>query len=265
MLICQLSDTHVSLPGARLYGKVDTAAHLAAAVKRVGELKPLPDVVIVTGDLVDAGGAAEYAHLRDLLEPLTMPVFLIPGNHDSRDRLLEVFRDHAYLRQCLPFIQFAIESYPVRIIALDTVIPGSPGGKLCEGRLAWLERKLAEAPLRPTIVMMHHPPFPTYIPWMDGMGLANPAGLHAIVERYPNIERVLCGHLHRPIQARWAGTLASTAPSTAHQVTLDLRADAPESFIMEPPAFQLHHWDAAGGVVSHTMYVGDFAGPYPFG
>ena len=264
MLICQLSDTHVSLPGKRLYDRVDTAAHLAAAVDAVVKLNPQPDIVLVTGDLVDAGGAGEYAHLRELLAPLSMPVFLIPGNHDRRERLLEAFPDHAYLRQSLPFIQYAIEDFPVRILALDTVVPGKPGGSLDETRLRWLDSKLAAAPVRPTIVMMHHPPFPTFIHWMDGMGLADSSGLHAIVKRHPQIERILCGHLHRPIQSRWAGTLASSAPSTAHQVTLDLSDGAPESFIMEPPAFQLHHWDAANGVVSHTAYVGTFAGPYRF-
>jgi Icc protein len=263
MLICQLSDTHVSLPGKRLYGKIDTAAHLAAAVKKIGQLKPQPDIVVITGDLVDGGSVNEYGHLRDLLEPLHMPVFLLPGNHDSREHLVEVFRPHLYLKQSPPFIQYVIESYPVRIVALDTVVPGQPGGALNEGRLTWLERKLAEAPQRPTVLLMHHPPFATHIRWMDGMGLAMPDGLAAIVRRYPNIERVLCGHVHRPIQTRWAGTLASTAPSTAHQVTLDLSGGG-ETFIMEPPAFQLHRWDQATGIVSHTVYVGEFDGPHPF-
>jgi 3',5'-cyclic AMP phosphodiesterase CpdA len=99
---------------------------------------------------------------------------------------------------------------------------------------------------------------------MDRIGLANADALHAIVQRHPQVERVLCGHLHRPIQVRWAGTLASTAPSPAHQVALDLAEDAPSQFVMEPPAYQLHRWHPGTGLVSHTAYVGAFDGPYPF-
>src|SRR5207237_8552051 len=85
-----------------------------------------------------------------------------------------------------------------------------------------------------------------------------------VVRRDPQGERILCGHLHRPIQYRFAGTIASTSPSPAHQVALDLSPEAASRFKMEPPAFQLHAWRHGMGVVSHTAYIGDFAGPYPF-
>ena len=62
-----------------------------------GALNPRPDLVVATGDLVDAGSAAEYGHLRRLLAPLDLPLFLLPGNHDSRDELARAFPDHAYL------------------------------------------------------------------------------------------------------------------------------------------------------------------------
>jgi hypothetical protein len=80
----------------------------------------------------------------------------------------------------------------------------------------------------------------------------------------PQVERVLCGHLHRPIQARFGGTIASTCPSPAHQIALDLTPDAEARFKMEPPAFQLHAWRPQTGVITHTAYVGEFAGPYRF-
>jgi Icc protein len=75
---------------------------------------------------------------------------------------------------------------------------------------------------------------------------------------------VLCGHLHRAIQVRFGGTIASTCPGVAHQVALDLSAQAPSQFVMEPNAFQLHLWDDVAGMISHTAYVGAFDGPYPF-
>ena len=264
MLICQISDLHIKTPGKLSYRVVDTSGLLKRCVDHILALKQPPDIVIVTGDLTDFGRPEEYAHLRELLAPLSRPVYLIPGNHDHRENMVAAFADHRYLTQNLPFIQYAIEDLPVRILAIDTVIAEQSGGELCEQRLGWLAKKLAEAPARPTIIIMHHPPFKTFIGHMDDIGLANADGLKAIVERHPQVERVLCGHLHRPIQVRWAGTLASTAPSPAHQVVLDLSADAPSEFVMEPPGYQLHQWHPDTGLVSHTAFIGKFDGPYPF-
>jgi 3',5'-cyclic-AMP phosphodiesterase len=264
MLICQISDLHIKTPGKLSYAVVDTSDMLRACVAHILQLSTPPDIVIATGDLTDFGRAEEYAHLCQLLAPLTMPIYLVAGNHDHRENMIAAFPNHEYLRQNPPFIQYVIEHLPIRILALDTVIPEQSGGELCEARLAWLASKLAEAPERPTIIIMHHPPFKTFIGHMDEIGLSNAPRLKEIVQQHPQVERVLCGHLHRPIQVRWARTLASTAPSPAHQVALDLRAEAPAHFVMEPPGYQLHKWHPDTGLVSHTAYIGAFAGPYPF-
>ena len=264
MLICQISDLHIKTRGKLSYGVVDTSGMLTRCVKHILTLKQKPDIVIATGDLTDFGRPDEYAHLRELLTPLAMPLYLIPGNHDHRENMVAAFPDHPYLTQNLPFIQYAIEDLPMRILAIDTVIADASGGELCEQRLAWLKRTLEEAPDRPTIIIMHHPPFKTFIGHMDDSGLANAEGLKAIVRQHLQVERILCGHLHRPIQMRWAGTLASTSPSPAHQVALDLSADAPSQFVMEPPAYQLHKWHPDSGLISHTAFIGKFEGPYPF-
>lgn len=137
-------------------------------MEHIRGLDPRPDVVLVTGDLVDAGRDDEYGRLRELLTPLPGPAFLIPAITTS----------------------------------------------------------------------------------------ATPCA---------QVEAVLCGHLHRPIQCRWADTIAMTAPSPAHQVALDLRQDDPGlGFTMEPPAILLHLWRPGPGLVSHTSYVGAFDGPHPF-
>ena len=264
-LVCQISDLHVKLPGELSYRVVDCARMLAACVDEILRLPQRPDCVIATGDLVDFGRPGEYAHLRRLLAPLPMPIYLMPGNHDERGALRDAFPDHPYLRQWPPFVQYALDAGPLRIVALDTVIAGEGAGELCAERLDWLEHTLAEAPHRPTLVLMHHPPFPTLIGHMDELGLLRGGErLAEIVRRHPQIERILCGHLHRPIQARFAGTLASTSPSPAHQVALDLAPDAASAFRMEPPGFQLHAWQPGFGVVSHTVVIGEFAGPFPF-
>jgi 3',5'-cyclic-AMP phosphodiesterase len=263
-LLCQISDLHIRVPGKLSYRVVDCAAMLARCVEEIAHLPQRPDAMVITGDLVDFGRAEEYAHLRKLLAPLSMPYYLIPGNHDERGALRAAFPDHAYLRQWPPYIQYAIDDWPLRIVALDTVIPGEGGGRLDDERLAWLDRVLAEKRAKPTVVIMHHPPFTTLIGHMDKVGLQGSDALAEVIARHPQVERVLCGHLHRPIQFRFAGTLASTSPSPAHQVALDLAPDAASRFKMEPPGFQLHAWREGLGVVSHTAFIGDFAGPYPF-
>ena len=263
MLIAQISDTHIRPKGMLAMGRVDTASHLARAVAHVNMLRTAPDVVLVTGDLVDAGMAEEYAHLGELLAPLAMPVYLIPGNHDLRDPLRQAFAAHRYLPR-EGFLHYVVESGPVRMIALDTLAAGAPHGELCGERLDWLEAKLSESN-RPTILFMHHPPFECGLKEFDDARLKVGADrLAAIVRKHVNVERILCGHVHRPIQMRWAGTIASVAPSTAHQATLDLTPDAPLMYSMEPPALALHQWRPGTGLVTHLSYVGEYDGPYPF-
>lgn len=264
MLIGQISDLHVTTGGRLLYNVVDGVPMVRRCIEDVLRLPQRPDVMLLTGDLVDGASRDEYDLLRELLAPLPMPCYLIPGNHDERTVLREAFADHAYLAQWPPFVQYVIEEFPVRLVALDTVIPQQGGGRLCAERLGWLERTLAARPDRPTVVLMHHPPFKTFIGHMDDIGLEGADALARVIGRHRQVERILCGHLHRPIQARFAGTLASTCPSPVHQVALDLARDAASVFVMEPPAYQLHRWSAETGIVSHTAYIGDFPGPYSF-
>jgi 3',5'-cyclic AMP phosphodiesterase CpdA len=262
MLIAQISDMHIMPEGCLMSGRVDTAPFLQRAVAHLLALDPRPDVVIATGDLVDAGSLVEYARLRAILKPLPMPVYIIPGNHDARDALRQGFADHAHLQDGA-FIQYAVEDHPLRLIALDTLVPGAGHGELCDARLDWLEDTLARS-RKPAILFLHHPPFECGIEEFDTASLMQGRDrLAEIVRRNPQVERVLCGHVHRPIQQRFAGTIASVGPSTAHQATLDLRPSVEISFTMDPPAVALHQW-RKGSLVTHLSYVGEFDGPHPF-
>ncbi len=227
-------------------------------------LDPLPDLVIMTGDLVDGGKAEEYALLRRLLAPLPMPVYVIPGNHDAREPLRAAFADKGFF-PAAGFLQYAVEDQPVRLLALDTLVEGKPYGELCEERLAWLDTRLGEQGDKPVMLFMHHPPFECGIDAFDHARLQHgDRRLAELVRRHGTVERAVCGHVHRPIQVRWAGTMASIAPSTAHQATLDLHDGAPLSMMMEPPAIALHQWRPQTGLVTHVSYIGDFDGPKPF-
>ena len=263
MLIAQISDMHIKKPGELLYGRVDTQGYLERAVAHVNALDPGPDIALVTGDLVDGGKPEEYANLKRMLSALRMPFYLIPGNHDARDPLREVFSEHAYLPHS-GFLQYVVEGLPLRLIALDTLVPGKGFGALCPERLDWLEARLGESG-QPTLLYMHHPPFDCGIDAFDTARLNEGAErLAEIVRARGTVERVLCGHVHRPIQVRWAGTMASIAPSTAHQATLDLRPDAKLSMTMEPPGIALHLWRPPTGLVTHLSYIGPYEGPRPF-
>lgn len=265
MLIAQLSDPHVRAGGRLAYGVADTGAFLERAVDALLALAPRPDLVLVTGDLAHDGLQEEYGTARAALDRLPMPVAVVPGNHDHRDRLRAAFPIEGFAHPHPRFVQFAVDAAgPVRVLALDTLVPGQPHGELCPGRLAWLEERLAEAPDRPTVLALHHPPIRTGIAHMDAINCRNADALGVLVRRRPNVERLLCGHLHRPIQARWQGTLVTVAPSVAHQVALDLGPDAPAAFVMEPPACLLHRWTEATGLVTHQAYVGGYPGPYAF-
>jgi Icc protein len=264
MLIAQLSDPHVKSPGQLLYDRIDTAGYLERAVAHVLRLDPPPHLVIMTGDLVDGGKAEEYALLRRLLAPLPMPVYVIPGNHDAREPLRAAFADKGFF-PAAGFLQYAVEDQPVRLIALDTLVEGKPYGELCEERLAWLDARLGERGDKPVMLFMHHPPFECGIDAFDHARLQHgDLRLAELVRRHGTVERAVCGHVHRPIQVRWAGTMASIAPSTAHQATLDLHDGAPLTMMMEPPAIALHQWRPHTGLVTHVSYVGDFDGPTPF-
>lgn len=264
MILVQISDPHIRRPGKLAYQKVDTAAALSRVIQCIEQLPQPADAVVVTGDLVDFGLAEEYAHLRTLLAPLSAPVFLLAGNHDKRDVLRGAFSDHHYLpatgRLC-----YAVDVGPLRLVALDSTVPGHSHGSLDAAQLDWLDTELALAPERPTVVALHHPPFTTLIGHMDQVGLREGiAGLEDIVRRHPQVERVISGHLHRAIDRRFGGSIASTCPGTSHQVCLDLAPNALSRFVMEPPAFRVHAWTEPSGLVSHLMPVGQFDGPFPF-
>ncbi|WP_176042353.1 phosphodiesterase [Burkholderia stabilis] len=265
MLLAQISDLHIKRPGQLAYRRVDTAAALARCIAKLNALVPRPDAVLVTGDLTDFGNDDEYGHLRELLAPLEIPYYLMIGNHDDRAGLRRAFPDRAELHDG-EFVQYALDVGAVRVLALDSQVPGASYGDLCDARLAWLAAQLDAARDRPVIVALHHPPFASGIGHMDALRLAPAAAakLDALLRGYPNVERVLCGHVHRSMFTRFGGTLASAVPAPAHQVAFDLRDDAPSAFRLEPPAFAVHRHAPDTGMTSHHVYVDEGAGPYPF-
>ena len=261
MIVAQISDLHVRVRGKLAYQVVDTSSYLRAAVEHVNALDPPADVVLATGDLTDAGEPDEYRELREILGALRAPLYVVPGNHDARDGLRAAFGADGYLGEG-DHLSYVIEDYPLRIIALDSTAPGEEGGHIDAERCEWLDARLRED-TRPTMIAMHHPPFLTGIQGMDVLGFAGLERFGEVVAKHRHVERITCGHIHRPITTRVFGTVATVAPSVAHQLILDLRPGKPATFTLEPPGFLLHHY-SSGGLVTHVATIGDYPGPFPF-
>lgn len=263
MRIAQITDLHVVAKDRLCYRKVPTNAQLAQAVAHINSLEPATDLVLASGDLTDHGREDEYVVLREILSSLRCPVYVIPGNHDNRENLMRAFADRDYMPQGSRFVNYVVDDYPIRLVGLDTTVARHHHGEMCEERLRWLDETLAARPETPTLIFMHHPPFRTGIEWMDASGLHGGREMEKIVGRHRQVIRVACGHIHRPIHVVWGGTIASTSPSTCHQVALDLNGGDGFEFVMEPRAVQLHVWDPGYGLVSHLTYVPNSYEPLP--
>jgi 3',5'-cyclic-AMP phosphodiesterase len=267
MLIAQITDCHVVEPGELLAERIDTAASLRAALAHIESFRPRPDVIIATGDLVNDGRPEQYAHLAEIVSTCSVPMYVVPGNHDHREHLRSVF---PYLPSggADDPLDHVIDQHPLRLVGLDTTVPGSHAGELTDEQLTWLDQALGDAPDRPTLVFQHHPPFETGIAWMDEVGLADPHREAEVVSRHDNVVAVTAGHVHRPVTTAFGGTVASCWPSTGAQVALALDGD-PFGYVDEPPAVVFHLWNerrwterrwrAGHGLTSHLSRVGSAA------
>jgi 3',5'-cyclic AMP phosphodiesterase CpdA len=264
MWIAQISDPHVRPAGTLYQGVTDANAALAAAVRQVNRLRPLPDLVLLTGDVTDNGTQAEYDAALAILAALRPRLLAIPGNHDDRDGFRQAFADQADLPPGGPVCYVHDASGPVRIIALDVTVPGRHHGEITDAALSWLHTALAADPDRPAVIMMHQQPFACGVPYLDKYRCFGAERLEQVVSLNKSVQRVLCGHVHRHMQQLFGGTLLCAAPSTVTAIALRPFDGADPASYLEPPGFLLHHWRPEGGMLTHAVPVGDFAGPFPF-
>lgn len=262
MLVAQVTDTHLTERGGLAQHAVDTLPKLQSVVDSINALPSLPDVVLFTGDLADNRHPEAYDELARVREELIPPSYVIPGNHDDR----------AFMRIAFPElpgrdqepIQYSVEEFPARIVGIDTQIPGDDKGELCQERLDWLEACLAEKPSVPTLIMMHHPPFQTYIDELDYYNLiSGVARLEAIILKNPQVVRIICGHVHRSIQTVFANRLCSIAPAVSFDQALGLGPNGPQGFHFGSPRYELHKF-TGDGFVSHTVTRDDLTPPLPY-
>jgi len=246
-VLAHISDLHIGA-GVGPAGR-DAASGLRAALQAIAKREP--DAILATGDLVNDAKPEEYAELAAILADAPVPVYLLPGNHDDPDLLRAAFPGYAYLPRS-GALSYAVEAYPVRIVAIDETIRGEVGGDFTEDHARWLEATLAEAPHKPTIVALHHPPFASHDRLFDTLGLAGAGRFARVIARHGQVQRILCGHHHRVVLGAVAHAPAIMAPSTAWSYDLALRANEQVGRrTAEPCGFLLHVWSSSSGLVSH--------------
>lgn len=245
-ILAQISDTHVRADDEGL-----SARQLERAMAQAADYRA--DAILLTGDLVNDERDAEYAMLAEAVNDPPAPLFLMPGNHDDRARIRAHFPQHLYL-QTGEFLSYTIEQFPVRIVAIDQIVPHETHGVLTERQADWLDETLAAAPDKPTIVALHHPPFPTHDLLFDQIGLHDGNVLADVIANHRQVTRIICGHHHRTVIGQVAHAPVIVAPSTSWIYGLALHAGQPIApKTSEQPGWMLHVWTEQTGFASHFI------------
>jgi 3',5'-cyclic-AMP phosphodiesterase len=249
MIIAQISDTHIAL------GATDAdrrASDLERTLADINTLDPAPDVIIHTGDVVHGGRREDYAAAASLLATARAPVYVAPGNRDDRENLR-----HS-LSRWVPtsgfgFLDYAVEDFPVRLVAFDTTTSASNKGDFSPERARGLTALIEAESQRPTAVFMHHPPF-TVTVGPDPLNFVTAeamASLQATLERSRRVVAVFCGHVHRSTWGRIGNIPVMVAPCTA---TTLRKGDFP-SQMQGRPIYHLHRLTSAGELVTELRIV----------
>jgi 3',5'-cyclic-AMP phosphodiesterase len=246
MIIAQISDTHIALDAPEVDQRI---SDLELTVADINELDPLPDVIVHTGDIVHNGQQDEYARAGAILAKARAPVYVLAGNKDNRANLREAFSDFGYLVPDFDFVQYAIDSYPVRLIVLDTLSLGNRGN-FCRERLRHLTEMVKADTTKPIAVFTHHPPFVV----TEGPEPFHFENRHAMSRlrsalRYSGrVVAVFSGHVHRAAWGDVAGIPATVMPAIA----TTLRHGPYPAHLKRRPVYQVHRFDPIWGFATET-------------
>lgn len=249
MIIAQISDSHIALDIPDADRRLTDLAH---SIADINALDPLPDVIVHTGDIVHNGRQDEYTQAAAILADARAPVYVLAGNKDNRAALREAFGVYGYLPPKFDFIQYAIEDFPIRLLALDTLSVGNKGD-FCPERLEHLAGLVAAEATKPIVVFAHHPPFvvqegpePVHFESREVM-----SELSAVLRRSGRIIAVCSGHVHRAVSGELEGIPAIVAPSTATA----LRYGSYPPHMRDRPMYYVHRFDPVRGFSTETRVV----------
>jgi len=214
--LLHLSDTHLLAGGNRLYNSVDSEAHLRRLFDELELSGGRPEAIVFTGDLADHGEADAYQRLRAIVEPaaarLGAQVIWVMGNHDKR----EAFREELFGE--VPSAKPVDRVYDVnglRVITLDSTVPGAHWGEISSDQLDWLAEELSVPAPHGTILAMHHPPLPSVLDLAVLVELRDQSGLAEVLEG-TDVRSIIAGHLHYSSTATFAGIPVSVASATCY-------------------------------------------------
>jgi 3',5'-cyclic-AMP phosphodiesterase len=251
MIIAQISDTHIALdtPDAdqRLRDFERTIADINA-------LDSAPDVIVHTGDIVHNGRQDEYAEAVRILAKARAPVYVLAGNKDERMNLRAAFAPFGYLAPDSGFIDFTVEGYPVRLIAVDTLSSGSNKGDFCPERARRLIDLIDTETTKPIAVFAHHPPFEVPV-GPDPINFETPemmARLRQTLQHSGRVAAVFSGHVHRGVAGHVGSIPATVMPSTA---TTLRKGEYPAHMKMRP-VYHIHRFDPVWGFATEARIVG---------
>lgn len=260
LTIAQASDFHICSNGNFAYEVSDTVKGLKNFIRHINKLSFSIDLLCITGDLSDDGTISSYEIVKKKLSELTIPYYIIPGNHDDKKNMARVFSEHKYLNNYIDnriFHSFTINN--IKIILLDSVSAGEPHGSLTDGILEAMELELDTN--NNSLVFLHQPPFPSGIGFMDNQPYMNREKLLNILSKAENLLLVGCGHIHRAMFSRKGSVNFSLAPSTAMQLDLDLNEAAPGDFVLETPGYLIHcislNNSLSPEISTHTVQITD--------
>jgi len=219
--IAHISDTHFLAEGRLLFGSVTTEKNLRRALEQLSKSGVNPEAIVFTGDLADLGEPDAYRRLRAIVEPvaaeLGAEVIWVMGNHDERlqysHELFDVDGSEAPQDR-------VYDIAGLRIISLDTTVPGYHHGELEQAQLDWLAEVLSTPAAHGTLIAVHHPPIPEPLLWAMAMLELDGQDKLADVIRGTDVIGVLGGHLHYTTHSTFAGIPVSVAAATCY--TMDL-------------------------------------------
>jgi 3',5'-cyclic AMP phosphodiesterase CpdA len=220
-LLAQISDLHLGEPAI---SGVKPKKSLREVIATLEKLPNPVDAIVVTGDLAEHAKPEEYRLAAELIGRLGVPFYVLPGNHDDRATMREAF---ALPGSADEPIDYTVDLGPLRLVVVDSTIPGEDRGGFEAEQLRWLDGELAGAPDQPTIVATHQPPLTTAIADWDSVNMPLPErhGLAAVIERHPQVRAIVGGHLHRITASSLAGRPVLVAPSTFVQARPDFEAE----------------------------------------
>jgi 3',5'-cyclic AMP phosphodiesterase CpdA len=234
-LLAQISDLHL---GERARDGLKPKRCLRDVVAALARLPNRPDAILVSGDLAEHAAPKEYTLAAKEIGRLEVPFYVLPGNHDDRATMRAAF---AIDGSGAAPLDYTVDLGPLRLIVVDSTIPGEDRGGFEPEQLERLDAELAAAPEQPAIVAMHHPPLATAMVDWDGVNLPAPErrALAEIIARHPQVKAIVGGHLHRVTTSTLAGRPVLAAPSTYLQARPDFVAETVQLY-GGAPGFALH-------------------------